>query len=440
MPVRQVAARLFPYGCMRCTQVTASRAHGLQVWHTLCVARSGQPACFMNAVPRQDAVRCMQRGERPTSRRCRKPVWTCEVGLHGRVTGTAGTVAPGPGASPRGRKESLFPPETGGAVWRWAEVGILLREDPAGRVFVTRRSGAGACLAGGFLGLADGAHAAFDGHDCLMLGQCPLGGKQLIGRGVGHHAVDDDVRAQQAESFDHEIHIGFPAQGDKAAGEEFIGERGVPADVDVMEFDTLHGQVVDDPDGFEHVFWAFARQAGHEVHTDREPRAGGELDGPDGCAGVVAPVDALQGGVIEGLHTQFKPVFTAWHGGKECGLAFIEAVGAGAYGNAGQPWQGGQRLEESGQPFGWSVGVGKRLQVGHEQIRACRGHEVRPPVIPLGGDVHAGQAQSGARACGVAERAASGGERPVAVWAGGAGVQRNLLHAPAKEPPPVGRE
>ncbi len=110
----------------------------------------------------------------------------------------------------------------------------------------------------------------------------------------------------------------------------------------------------------------------------------------------MAPVDAAQGGVVQGLHAEFKPFLPPRRSGKQSQLFGIKAVRARADRNPGQIGQAAQDVEEGGQPGGRAVGIGKGLQVGQKKGGPIRLAEMLAPVGPLSGQVHPGEAEAGA--------------------------------------------
>lgn len=139
------------------------------------------------------------------------------------------------------------------------------------------------------------------------------------------------------------------------------------------------------------------------------------------------PVDAPQGGVVQGLNPKLKPFFFPRRGSEESHFFGVEAVGPGSHGNPGEIGQGAENLQHRRKPRGGAVGIGKRLQVREEQRGPVGLAEVFAPVFPLGGEVHPGKAEPGTGTYGVAEGAARAGERPVTVGAACPGVEGDLL-------------
>ena len=139
------------------------------------------------------------------------------------------------------------------------------------------------------------------------------------------------------------------------------------------------------------------------------------------------PVDAAQGGVVQGLDAKLKPFFFPRRGAEDSHFFRIEAVGPGSHGNPGEIGQGAENLQHRREPGGGAVGIGKGLQIREEQRGPVGLAEVLAPVLPLGGEVHSGKAEPRAGTYGVAEGAARTGERPVTVGAACPRVERDLL-------------
>ena len=124
--------------------------------------------------------------------------------------------------------------------------------------------------------------------------------------------------------------------------------------------------------------------------------------------------------------------------GQQGQLFPVQTVRPRAHGDAPAAGQGRHPLQQAGQAGGRAVGIGKGLQIGHEQAVAVRGGVLGVPGVPLGAQTETAQAQAGTGAAIVAEDAAPGGERAVPVGAGGARIQWNFLHPDAVFAPEIG--
>lgn len=184
----------------------------------------------------------------------------------------------------------------------------------------------------------------------------------------------------------------------------------------------------------DHVFAAFARQAEDEVASAGDSPLGGGGEGLRGAGKVVPSVDEPEGLVV----AAFDAVFHHHVGAlrqllQVVQLWVIHAVGPCADYQAFDHWVAEGFFVALLQGLEFGVGVAIGLEVG--QIAAFH-----PPsflvegdaFVNLLGDAFAGVAVGGVEGCVVAEGAARGAELSVAVGAGEAGVDGQLLHASAK--------
>ena len=244
---------------------------------------------------------------------------------------------------------------------------------------------------------------------------------------IGDDSVDDDVGAQLREGIYGKLDVGVLSQRDVLSGAVGPLERRVPADIDVVQLDPVDGQGVEAADGGVHVVRGFTGKAEHEVRADLHVGFFRQLNGLGRGRRVVPPVDAAQGGVVQGLDAKLKPFFFPRRGAEDSHFFRIEAVGPGSHGNPGEIGQGAENLQHRREPGGGAVGIGKGLQIREEQRGPVGLAEVLAPVLPLGGEVHSGKAEPRAGTYGVAEGAARVGERPVTVGAACPRVERDLL-------------
>ena len=205
-----------------------------------------------------------------------------------------------------------------------------------------------------------------------------------------------------------------------------------------MQLEALHAQRDGPVHTVEEIVLVLTGQPGHEVPADQQPGIQRGAYGLFGLTRRVPAIDAAQGVVPAGLEAQLQPDLVQPAAGQQGQLFPVQAVRPRAHGDAPAAGQGRHLFQQVRQPGGRAVGIGKGLQIGHEQAVTVRGGVFGVPGIPLGAQVETAQAHAGTGAAVVAEDAAPRGERAVPVGAGGARIQWNFLHPDAVFAPEIG--
>ena len=306
------------------------------------------------------------------------------------------------------------------------------------------------CLAAGQFGLHHRGYLLV--ADIAAVGVAPgaLGQGLIARRHLAGETLDGYVGAQALDKIADQGYI--LVEGDwrhlNAALLYLTGEGGATEDLQLMEFDAVEGQGVEDVGLGDNLFPTLAGEPYDEMSAAVEAALGGEAQSALGGGEVVATVDGLEGAVVATLDAVFYGHETALGEVVEIveeGLA--DAVGAGADDDAlDQGMRQGLGVALAQHVEG-RIGVAVGLEIG----KIAAGVAIAPLVegyalVNLLGDgldgtkgrLAVGVAIGGIEGHIVAEGAARRGERPVAVGAGEAGIDREFLDATAKDASHIG--
>jgi len=214
------------------------------------------------------------------------------------------------------------------------------------------------------------------------------------------------------------------------------GEFRAPWDEDIMQLEAAERQCCGPVHTLQKGVFVFTRQTCHEMPTHKNTSCGGFLHGLRGASGVVPAIDACQGRIMGALQAQLKPYFLKSRvlacTGKYIQLSGIQTVRACPHGKTAATGQRRNLVQEGLQPVCCNVGIGKRLQVGHETPVRVSGTVFVMPALPLGRQVKALLPKARTRAMNITENAASARQTAITIGTGCPGIKWNFLHPDTK--------
>ena len=135
------------------------------------------------------------------------------------------------------------------------------------------------------------------------------------------------------------------------------------------------------------------------------------------------------------MQAQLQPHFRQGAGSQGIQPGRIHAVRPGPHGKPHAVRQGLHPAQQMQKALQRAIGIGKGLQIRHEQAIAVGPGVFGMPARPLGLQIKALLPQAGAGPLGIAEGAAQTRQGPVPVGAAGTGIQWNFLHPLSVAPP-----
>ena len=203
-----------------------------------------------------------------------------------------------------------------------------------------------------------------------------------------------------------------------------------------MELDGGEGQAVEDGGLGQEVFAALAWEAEDEVPAHGQAAPGGGADGRLGAGEVVAAVDEAEGAVVAALDAVLHShIVLLGIVRQEVEHRAVHAIGARAHHQAHHPGVAQGLVVALAQHLHGGVGVAVGLEVGQvDRGRTVAAAVESDALVELRGDGGHPPQVGGAEGLVGAEGAAAGGYPAVAVGAGEAGVNGQLLH-PRPETP-----